>query len=492
MKSSQRPHGDVGRLRGRALLTGVAALCALAPLTAVAAETAQPPGDTTRLAAASEQLQEVVVTANRLGAEDLQQVPMAITAINADALDRRGLQSLSDITFGTPGITVADVGGGQNTIIIRGISTVGAPDPSNVETQTPVSVYLDDTPISLAGATPDLRLFDLERVEVVRGPQGTLFGAGAMAGNIRYVTRKPNASAYEATLEASGIDTPRGGGGYSVRGMFNAPLVDNLALRVSAYQGQDPGYIDNIARNNGNSNWQTSTQAHAALRFDNQGPLTVDASVLYGRTYRGDAYSNYTYADLPPYEFSATSRESYEDEYTISNITFNYHASSFNVISSSSYVDRNTSGVASAENVVSYFLGYDTLSTSTYGNNIKDFSREIRIATNNWRQFRGQFGVFYENQHRKYVQDFPTEGADAVIGTFYPGLDSLSFGAFNPNDIFSEYQNPDTRQIAEFIELTYSPTNRIDLTAGARQFNWRQSFSLYSGGLFGALDRGNP
>src|SRR5262249_24115375 len=134
------------------------------------------------------QLAEVIVTATRLGEQDLQKAPITVSSLDAAALDRNNLNSLVDITRDVPGINVTDFGGGQNVIIIRGVTTDGLPVNTDNETQPTVSVYLDDIPLSLAGATPDLRVFDLERVEVVRGPQGTLYGAGAMAGNIRYIT----------------------------------------------------------------------------------------------------------------------------------------------------------------------------------------------------------------------------------------------------------------------------------------------------------------
>jgi outer membrane receptor for ferrienterochelin and colicin len=104
------------------------------------------------------QLAEVVVTSNRLGEQDLQKTPITVTSLDTNTLDRTGLDSLADITRNVPGINVTDFGGGQNVIIIRGVTTDGLPVNTDNETQPTVSVYLDDTPISLAGATPDLRV----------------------------------------------------------------------------------------------------------------------------------------------------------------------------------------------------------------------------------------------------------------------------------------------------------------------------------------------
>jgi iron complex outermembrane receptor protein len=424
------------------------------------------------------ELSEVLVTASRFGAENLQKVPIAITALDSDTLEREGLQSLPDITRMAPGITVQDAGGGQNTIIIRGISSVGTADATNVEDQTTVSVYLDDTPISLAGATPDLRVFDLERVEIVRGPQGTLYGAGAMAGNIRYITKKPSTDAFDATAQVSSMWTHYGDAGYSVRGMVNQPITDTMAVRISAYQGRDSGFIDNVLTHDDNVNFQDNTQLRAAFRWDDRGPLKIDASYLFSGVHTGS--NNSVYSNLGDYQTSYLSPTSYHDQLHLFNVTANYHLDQFDSVSSTSYLRRHNVFHGDGAVVAGYFLSLaDTLSSPTYENAIKDFSQELRL-TGRWEHFRGQIGGFFEDQRRLYTQDYPTSGADAVIG-----VPSQELGAFGPDDIFSEYQRPKTRQVAVFAEATYSPIDQLDLTAGIRRFHWRQSFSLYSAGAFG-------
>jgi iron complex outermembrane receptor protein len=434
------------------------------------------------------QLAEVVVTSNRLGEQDLQKTPITVSSLDTNTLDRTNLNSLADITRNVPGINVTDFGGGQNVIIIRGVTTDGLPVNTDNETQPTVSVYLDDTPISLAGATPDLRVFDLERVEVVRGPQGTLYGAGAMAGNIRYITRKPNASAFDAMVEASGDYTDNGTTGYTVRGLLNTPLVaDHMALRVGVYQGEDPAWIDNVLTGAKNVNSQRNTQLRAALRLSNAGNWTVDASYLYGRVLRDE--NNNVYSELAKDQYAGVLPGKYHDRYQILNLTAEYKATSFDFISSTSYDDRTIDSTIDqsffAEGISSFFTSppvpaVDIPTANVLRSGVHDFAQELRIASTAWAHWKGQAGIFYEHQGRDQWQNFPSKGFDALWGG-----NSLDLGAFTTDTFFSGQTNAITRQVAEFGELTYSPNERFDLTVGARHFDWHQSFNLYFAGLFG-------
>jgi len=434
------------------------------------------------------QLAEVVVTSNRLGEQDLQKTPITVTSLDTNTLDRTNLNSLADITRDVPGINVTDFGGGQNVIIIRGVTTDGLPVNTDNETQPTVSVYLDDTPISLAGATPDLRVFDLERVEVVRGPQGTLYGAGAMAGNIRYITRKPNPNAFDALLEASGDNTKYGTTGWSVRGSLNTPLIANqLALRVGVYQGEDPGWIDNVLTGQTNVNSQRNTQVRAALRLTNTGGWTVDASYLYGKVRRDE--NNNVYSGLGVDQYAGVVPGQYEDKFQILNLTAEYKAASFDFISSTSYDDRTIDSTTDqsffGEGISSFFTSppvpaVDIPTANVLRNGIHDFAQELRIASTAWKKWKGQAGIFYEHQGRDQWQNFPSKGFDALWGG-----NSLDVGAFTTDTFFSGQTDAITRQTAVFGELTYSPNELFDLTMGARYFDWHQSFDLYFAGLFG-------
>ena len=137
------------------------------------------------------ELGDIVVTANRAGAESLQNIPIAVAVVNVDQITKSGQGNLSDLAKFTPSLSITEGGPGFNKFNMRGLST-GGYVTSDTSDRSLVAVYLDDTPISVQGQTPDLKVYDLERVEVLRGPQGTLYGAGSMAGTVRFVTAKPD------------------------------------------------------------------------------------------------------------------------------------------------------------------------------------------------------------------------------------------------------------------------------------------------------------
>src|ERR1700736_5875043 len=170
----------------------------LLPIVVSAQQTDQPPGA----------LQEVIVTAQKREA-NLQDVPFSVSATSQDQIRNSGSDNLVDLARNIAGFTVADLGPGQSQMAIRGISSGQViRDQPGVKEQ--VGVYLDESPISVALFTPDLELFDLDRIEVLRGPQGTLFGSGSEAGTLRYITNQPKLGAFEGMADAS-VELPRDG-----------------------------------------------------------------------------------------------------------------------------------------------------------------------------------------------------------------------------------------------------------------------------------------
>src|SRR2546430_15487841 len=174
-------------------------------------------------------IQEVVVTAQKREA-NLQDVPFSVSATSQDQIRNSGSESLIDLARNVAGFTIADLGPGQSQIAIRGISSGQViRDQPGVKEQ--VGVYLDESPISVALFTPDLELFDLERFEVLRGPQGTLFGAGSEAGTVRYITRQPQLGKTKATLDAALETVADGNEGAFARMAANLPFGQNVAAR---------------------------------------------------------------------------------------------------------------------------------------------------------------------------------------------------------------------------------------------------------------------
>jgi iron complex outermembrane receptor protein len=261
----------------------------------------QPPPPVPAAAEGDVALGEVVITAQRF--PNLPgRTPYAISAVSGEAISRERASSLADIGSQVAGLTTTNLGPGRDKILLRGLSD-GA---FTGQTQSIVALYLDEVPITYNAPDPDLRLADIERVEVMRGPQGTLYGGGTIGGVVRLATRKPNLDDFSGQLLTGASITRRGGAGRELEGTINLPLLaGRVAMRAVGYRERSPGYIDNPAlgrkdvnvsdRNGGRLSlravltptWQvTAVMNHQSIRnHDTQygvvrlGPLTRDNAV---------------------------------------------------------------------------------------------------------------------------------------------------------------------------------------------------------------------
>src|SRR5450830_1129699 len=288
----------------------------------------------------AEKIEKVEVTATRSAtAVDVQQVPAAISVIKPDSLTRYGQGSLADIANLVPAMSVQEQGPGVNNITMRGLVVRGIV-PSEVQDSSLVAVYIDDMPVTLKSGNPDLKVLDLERIEVLQGPQGTLFGAGAMAGAVRQITQKPDTNDLFGSVEAVGSRTSGfGGNNHNLRGMVNIPLKDDVAaLRLTAYTGNDSGYIKN-ALTGSTTNAVSTNQGRAALRLKPSRDLTVDASITASNVKAG---LNDAYADLAPFTTIALLPQSSNDNLQLYNLAVNYDFGRVQLVSSTSYLHRDT------------------------------------------------------------------------------------------------------------------------------------------------------
>ena len=190
-------------------------------------------------------LEEILVTASKRGQQSVLETPLSVTAISGDTVDAYSLRSIEDIARIHPSLNIATQGVGDSTLIIRGVSSLGSGT---------VGLYLDEAVITGAnfqdggGRTPDVGTYDIERVEVLKGPQGTLFGASSMTGTVRIISNKPDAEAFDAFLSATGNHTEHGDSGYNINGMVNVPLIaDSLAVRAVGWYDEKGGFIDHYA-----------------------------------------------------------------------------------------------------------------------------------------------------------------------------------------------------------------------------------------------------
>jgi outer membrane receptor protein involved in Fe transport len=211
-------------------------------------------------------MEEIVVTAQKR-AERASDVPQSITAISGESLRSSNAQSLADLSARVPGMTVTGSGGvGANQIILRGITSGSDISPS-------VAVYIDDVPYG--GVTVQSRVtntafemgsFDLDRLEVLRGPQGTLYGAAAFGGLVKYVLTAPSLENFQVKAQLDGSNTDGGGFNSGVRAAVNVPLIkDVLAVRVSVVRNHDAGFIDNAFNGATNVNASTVTAARVSI-----------------------------------------------------------------------------------------------------------------------------------------------------------------------------------------------------------------------------------
>jgi len=196
-------------------------------------------------AGADDEIEEIIVTSRKLGAENLQKIPAAITALDRTALQDMMVVDFEDFARQVPGLTFLDTSPGERKYVVRGIQSAG---------QQQVAVYYDEVPLpgvqdstSDSGSqTTDLKLYDMERVEVLRGPQGTVFGANSQGGTVRFITVQPVLGKFESYVSAElSRTTPSADNNWNYQAVANLPISENFAARVLVYDGEDAGYIDN-------------------------------------------------------------------------------------------------------------------------------------------------------------------------------------------------------------------------------------------------------
>jgi iron complex outermembrane receptor protein len=257
---------NISRRRGpRALMPVLLATTALAAVPGAQAETG---------------IETVVVTAEKR-VEDLQKVPFAITALSQEKLSQLEVHNFNDYVKFLPSVnyTVGQPSGGGNgapgfaTVTFRGVSS--GSDGNHSGSQPTVGVYLDEEPITTIGGTLDVPAYDVQRIEALAGPQGTLYGASSEAGTIRIITNKPDSSAFSAGYDVEGNSVAHGGLGGVAEGFANIPLADNMAIRIVAWDEHDAGYIDNV---------------HGTRFFPTSG-VTLDNSNNEGRNFVKNDYN---------------------------------------------------------------------------------------------------------------------------------------------------------------------------------------------------------
>jgi iron complex outermembrane receptor protein len=453
-------------------------------------------------------LEEIIVTATKRET-NLQKVPFSVAAQTADQIRSSGAENLIDLARNVAGLAIADLGPGQSQAAIRGISSGQVVrDQPGVKPQ--VGVYLDESPISVALFTPDLDLFDLQRLEVLRGPQGTLFGAGSTAGTVRYITAQPKLGVTEGSFEVGASSVTSGGTGADIKAAINLPTSSTSALRVVVYDDQLPGFITAFGPNgsvdrNANSGQKYGTRV--ALTWKPTDQLTITPRFVYQKL-ETDGYPRIDYYNILGNQYTTTEpkvflgergqyrqfREGIDDNFGLGDLKIAADVGPATLTSITSYTDRRITVLRDASQLtgsVTYQFGGTSADVRTDSplydrHHLKEFSEELRVASSGAGPLQWVVGAFFEDLKRDYGQDLPTPGYDAIVARLLgagPGLSSADNGAPPDTPFYSDLHYK-FKQYALFGEATWRFADQWSLTGGLRGFKFDENRTLYFGGLF--------
>jgi len=455
-------------------------------------------------------LQEVIVTATKREA-NLQNVPFSVSATSQDQIRNSSAQNLVDLSRNIASFTVADLGPGQSQMAIRGISSGQViRDQPGVKEQ--VGVYLDESPISVALFTPDLELFDLDRFEVLRGPQGTLFGAGSEAGTVRYITRQPQLGRVEMYTDGSVEGVTDGGTGGMARGAFNVPLGDTAAMRLVLYYRHLPGFI-NALQPDGSTHQDVNdgdrSGARLSFLWKPNDSLSITPRVVYQNLTtngfpRVDQYNILAnpYTTVAPVTIGnlqqyTQQREGLLDQFVLTDLGINWNFGPATLTSITSYTHRNVRVLRDATQLTGS-VTYDALKVTDQASvrltsplydrtGLNVFSQELRVASNGAERIDWLVGGFFQHVDRHYGQNLPTPGYDAVVG-----LPSQDFGTPTADTPFYSDLSYRLKQYAAFGEATWHMTSQWALTGGLRYYKYTEDKNLLFAGAFGVVPEGVP
>ena len=420
----------------------------------------------------STQVEEVVVTAEKRS-ESVQKVPLAISALSGARLAREGADKFEDIALMAPSVSFSNNGSTEDKVVMRGI-TAG----SFFEAQTAATgYYLNDIPLtsSFTSGGTDLRLFDVNRVEVLRGPQGTLYGAGAMGGAIRVITNQPNLDAYHAEIEATGADVASRAADFDVNGMLNLPIIkDQLALRTVLTYRDDGGYIKDPTLGTNGANGSHIFGARSALEWQPTDALSVTLTGIY----QDDKYDGVSTIDTnihnQPIYGDLTEHTLYQEPGTattsVGNLAIKYRMPWATLESSTSYSQNATESTVDETTVLGVLLPGSPGYISQLPDTDHSFVQEVRLVSTATTPLKWIAGAYYQND------DLVVYRRDRFDPTSFLG----SLG-FVPLDYHTETKR---QTFAVFGETTYQFTPQWDATVGLR---YSYVPTTYNAVLYGLL-----
>jgi len=480
--------------------TGLAAMLASAPslaaqeeTVAAAAATATQEQDATDAATAeSEDPTVIVVTAQRR-TQTLIEVPQSISVVGGETLERQQATSFADYAALVPGLTIDQDNPGEARVIVRGINTGSV--------ASTVAIYMDDVPFGSSGGLSnggvlagDFDTFDVARVEVLKGPQGTFYGSNALGGVIKFITAAPELGAFEARGQAGVEFTKNGGASWLGNAVVNVPMGDQVALRASGFYRDHTGYIDAIGREGEDINGSKSYGGRLSLLAEPADNVTIRLTAL-AQNIRADAPSFY---DADPVTFDPVNAVTGEetDDWTqyssiaeYSNVDYRLlsgmlnwdfgwadltSVTSYSILDQRQLVDGTLEddradvdflykccGVPPATGDVGLALDADIKT--------KKFTQEVRLASPDSDKFEWLAGVYYTHEKGELFQNFvpfdlaTQEFLNHALDFTPLGLTGVTTPEFVVLTIDSKY-----KEIAGFGSITWHATPKFDLTLGAR------------------------
>jgi iron complex outermembrane receptor protein len=450
--------------------------------------------------------EEITVTAMKRE-ETVQDTPVSVAAPTEAQLRARGVDNLEGVAANVGGFTVQNLGPGQTQVAMRGVSAGQiVRDQPGVKEQ--VGVYLDESVLSLSLFTPDLDLFDLNRVEVLRGPQGTLFGSGSESGTVRYITNQPELKVTKGFAEFGGSTVDGGNQGGDIKLGFNAPLGDQAAARVVGYYNRLPGFISAVTPNltvDKSVNSGNRYGGRASIKFAPNDRLTITPRLVFQKVEmngwnRVDIFNilaNPYTTTRPPVtlgprqEFNQL-QEKYTDKFILGDVNLSYNFGSVQLTSVSSYTYRDLLVIRDTTSLTASVTGGNIgLPPSVYTINsplndattAKVFTEELRVSGAS-KSVQWVLGGFYSHTRRDYGQNLLTTGFQDATGIPTRGLlapkDSLFFSKLG-------YK---LDQIAFFGEGTVSLNDKLNLTGGLRYYHFSEDKTQFFDGLFGNDNNG--
>ncbi len=452
---------------------------------------------------------EIIVTATKR-ASRVQDVPFSINAQTQEDIQRSNASTIEEISRNVAGLAVQNLGPGQSQVSIRGVSAGQIiRDQPGVKEQ--VGVYLDESVVSLSLFTPDFDLFDLNRVETLRGPQGTLFGSGSVGGTLRYITNQPKVEITEGLVEGNINTVDEGDIGYHLKGAVNLPLGGVGATRVVGYGTRYGGFIDAVGPAGGkNINDGSRIGGRVALMFEPTPDIKITPRLVYQRV-RANGFNREEHYNFYDNQFTTGAagsdlgkrkqylklREKFKDDTLLADLTASIGFGGVELTSITSYIDReilvsrDASALTGSVGIAPLVgcCGVDPDIANLPSNlrdttDLKQWTQELRIGSTGSGPLQWVFGGFYSDVERIYAQRLPTPGYDVFIdAALGAGVSAAVANGFPLNSPYNADLPYDIKQKALFGEASYD-FGQFKLTGGGRWYDFKEVRDFVSGGVF--------